>query len=69
MSVHQRFIRGVLNPIDIWRAGDQAKLRFLEEFDRSQFLPLQDLFAMQFERLRTLLEHVYRRCPFYKRDV
>lgn len=66
MSVRQRLIRDVLNPIDVWRAGDQAKLLFLKEFERSQFLPLQDLLAMQFERLRTLLEHAYRRCPFYK---
>ena len=66
MSVRQRIIRDVLNPIDLWRAGDQAKLRFLKEFERTQFLPLQELRALQIERLRALLEHAYRRCPFYK---
>ncbi len=66
MNVRQRFIRGVLNPIDIWRAGDQDKLRYLKEFARTQFLPIHDLRAIQMERLSTLLEHAYRRCPFYK---
>jgi phenylacetate-CoA ligase len=66
MSVRQRLIRDFLYPIDMWRSGDLARLRHLKEFERTQFLALPDLRAIQLERLRSLLEHAYLECPFYK---
>lgn len=66
MSLRQRLVRDVLNPLDLWRAGDQQKLRHLREFERSQYLPSGDLRAIQLRRLRSLLEHAYNRCAFYK---
>lgn len=61
----QRFIRDVLNPLDLWRAGDLEKLRYLREFERTQYLPPEAIRAIQFDRLRLALEHAYDRCPFY----
>ena len=40
--------------------------RYSREPDRSQFLSTEELRALQFHRLRRLLEHAYRRCPFYR---
>lgn len=66
MSLYQRLIRDVFHPVALWGRGDLARLRYLKEFERTQYLPLENFREMQFERLKALLAHAYRQCAFYK---
>ena len=36
------------------------------ELEASQFLSTEELQTLQFRRLQRLLEHAYRRCPYYR---
>lgn len=66
MSIYQQLVRRVLYPIDRWRTGDSGEMRWLAEFNRTQFLSSDELQSLQFQRLRSLLDHAYRQCPFYR---
>jgi phenylacetate-CoA ligase len=65
MDMYQHLVRHVLYPLDRWRTGDYGEMRWLAEFERTQYLPTAELDAMQLWRLQTLLEHAYRNCPYY----
>jgi phenylacetate-CoA ligase len=43
----------------------ESHLRHLGELERTQFLAPEKLKLLQFERLRTVVEHAYNHCPFY----
>jgi phenylacetate-CoA ligase len=66
MALYQRLVRDVFLPLSLWRSGELAQLRYLREFERTQFLPADELRALQERRLRVLLDHAYRQCPFYR---
>lgn len=66
MSFQQRLIRDVLSPLALWRSGDFDQWRYLREFERSQYLPPEQLRQLQWQRLQKLLAHAYARCPFYR---
>ena len=67
MSLYQKLVRHVFFPLSLWRSGETAQLRFLKEFERTQYLPEAALRHLQWSRLQTLLEHAYLRCSFYRR--
>src|SRR4051812_5132996 len=54
---HPRKTAGNADPI--WKA--------YEELDRSQWMTLQQLEALQLRRLQTLLTHCYEAVPYYRR--
>lgn len=66
MALYQRLVRDVLYPLDLWRTGDGAELRYLREFERTQFLSPEELRGLAFERLQHMVRHVYERCSFYR---
>jgi phenylacetate-CoA ligase len=66
MPLYQRLVRHVLVPLSLWRSGELAQLRYLREFESTQFLPAEELRRLQWQRLRTLLAHAYHQCPFYR---
>jgi phenylacetate-CoA ligase len=66
MALYQRLVRDVFLPLSLWRSGELAQLRYLREFERTQFLPAAALRALQAKRLSVLLDHAYRQCPFYR---
>jgi phenylacetate-CoA ligase len=66
MSVRQLLIRHLTYPLSHLRSGDAAQLRYIREFERTQYLPADELRALQESRLRELLDHAYRHCPFYR---
>ena len=45
----------------------ESHLRHLGELERTQFLAPENLRLLQFERLKTVIEHAYNHCPFYAR--
>jgi phenylacetate-CoA ligase len=65
MPLYQRFVRDVLVPLTLWRRGELAQLHYEREFERTQFLPPEELRRLQLGRLRALLSHAYEQCPFY----
>ncbi len=68
MSFYQQIVRNVLYPLDRWRSGDGAELRYLREFERTQFLSPAELQELQLKRLKALVRHAYEQCPFYRKQ-
>jgi len=68
MSFYQRIVRNVLYPLDRRRSGDGAELRYLREFERTQYLSEAELRELQLQRLKRLLAHAYKQCPFYRKQ-
>jgi phenylacetate-CoA ligase len=66
MSLYQRLVRDVLVPLSLWRSGELVQLRYLREFERTQYLPAAELRRLQWQRLKGLLVHAYQQCPFYR---
>jgi phenylacetate-CoA ligase len=66
MAFYQRLVRDVLHPLSLWRAGEVSQLRYLREFERTQWLRPAELESLQVTRLRALLHHAYQQCPFYR---
>ncbi len=66
MSFSQRLVRDVFQPLILWQAGDYGQIRWLREFERTQYLSAEGLRRLQTERLRALLRHAWEQCPFYR---
>jgi phenylacetate-CoA ligase len=66
MDISRQLIRNVVWPLVVRSRGESAELRYLREFERTQFLPADEIRALQLSRLRTLLDHAYRRCRFHR---
>ena len=66
MDLRQRLARHLFYPLSLWRSGGLAELQYLHEFERTQFLPPEQLRELQLARLRTLAAHAYQACPFYR---
>src|SRR4051812_42996971 len=66
MPLYQRLVRDVFLPLSLWRSGELAQLRYLRQFESTQYLPPEELRRLQWRRLRTLLAHAYQQCPFYR---
>src|SRR5258708_5067931 len=66
MALHQRLVRDVLMPLALRRAGEIAQIRYLREFERSQWLGSEEIRSLQLTRLKALLRHAHEQCPFYR---
>ena len=66
MSFYPKLVRNVFLPLSLWRAGEMAQLRYLREFERTQYLSAEAIRHLQWQRLQVLLEHAYIQCPFYR---
>ncbi|MEW5794996.1 MAG: phenylacetate--CoA ligase family protein [Candidatus Zixiibacteriota bacterium] len=62
----QPLAKHVFFPLFALKQGSSVP-RHLREFERSQYFSPDRIAAMQLERLRALLGHAYRNCPFYTR--
>ena len=63
-ELHRALARGLFG-VDKWRLGEAMTLRYLREFERTQFLSLEELKDLQLGRLRALVRHAQANCPFY----
>src|SRR3954468_21990515 len=66
MRLYQKLVRNLFYPLALRRSGDAEQLRWLHEFERTQYLPSEELRRLQFCRLAALLSHAHARCPFYR---
>jgi phenylacetate-CoA ligase len=64
-AIYPKLVRKVLLPLSLWRSGETAQLRYLREFEQTQFLSEDALRDLQWRRLVALLEHARKQCPFY----
>ena len=66
MRIYQKLVRNLFYPLVLRRSGDADQLHWLQEFERTQYLPADELRRLQFCRLSALLSHAHARCPFYR---
>ncbi len=64
--LHKTLVKNVFLPLSLARNGELAQLRYLAEFERTQWLSADELRAIQWRRLHALLRHAYQHCPFYR---
>lgn len=67
MTLYSKLVRNVFLPLSLWHRGELAQMRYLREYERTQFLSTEAIRELQWQRLQTLLRHVYAECPFYRR--
>jgi len=66
---YQSFAKCVVLPLILWRGGESARLRYLREFERTQFLSVEEIRELQYQRLKNMLRHAYEQCPFYRQRL
>jgi phenylacetate-CoA ligase len=66
MRLYPKLVRNLFLPLSLWRNGELAQLRYLHEFEQTQFWSTDAIRELQWQRLRTLLRHAYAQCPFYR---
>jgi phenylacetate-CoA ligase len=68
MDAYQQIVKHVIFPLNAWRQGSRT-LRHLRDLEESQYLPADRIAELQMERLRALLTHAARYCPFYAERI
>src|SRR5437773_2202016 len=63
MRIYQKLVRNVFYPLVLRRSGDAGQLPWLREFERTQYLPPDELRRLQFCRLSARLSHAPARRP------
>jgi phenylacetate-CoA ligase len=63
--LHRALVKHLFTPLALARNGELAQLRYLHEFERTQWLGTEALRELQWRRLQALLRHAHAECPFY----
>ncbi len=66
MDLYASLVRNVFYPLALRRSGDARQMRWLREFERTQYLSADELNALRLSRVELLLAHAYQQCPFYR---
>jgi phenylacetate-CoA ligase len=69
MEIPHFLRRHVLYPLALLRSGEVARLRYLREFERTQYATAEELRSLQEQRLRALIDHAYAHVPFYRARI
>lgn len=67
MTFYPKLVRNVFLPMSLWRNGELQQMRYLDEYERTQFLSTEAIRELQWQRLQALLRHAYAESPFYRR--
>jgi phenylacetate-CoA ligase len=67
VSLYSGLVRNFFYPLALLHRGERAQLRYLREFERSQYFSADELRQVQTKRLRALLFHAHARCSFYRK--
>lgn len=59
-------VRRKLGELALSAVGEGQRIRFLREYERSQFWSTDQLQELQLERATRILNHAYDNCPFYR---
>ncbi len=68
MSTYSSFLERVAMPLVGW-AMRMPVTRYLRELEESQWWSPEELQALQWRKLKRLLDHAYRRVPYYRRRM
>ncbi len=66
MPLANLIIRRVVHPMNLWVDGDWAEARYFREYQRTQFLPPDQIRALQLNRLQRRLRQAFEQCPYYR---
>jgi len=69
MDLRAGLSRNVFYPLILWRSGEWGELRWLREFERTQYLSADELIALRLRRLQAILAHAFEQCPFYRQRM
>lgn len=68
MNLHEILFRHVMYPLYESVLRRRATLRHLAEYERSQWLSADEIEALQWARLKRLIDHCWREVPYYQRQ-
>jgi phenylacetate-CoA ligase len=68
MSAYSAFLERVAMPAVGWAVG-MPVARYVRELEASQWWSPEDLRALQWRKFKRLLDHAYRRVPYYRRRM
>ncbi|HQH54343.1 MAG TPA: phenylacetate--CoA ligase family protein [Candidatus Hydrogenedentes bacterium] len=69
MDLVPEIIRHVIFPLWLFKDGKGRVLKYLREFERSQFLTESDIRERQLQKLLLMVRHAYANCEFYRRRL
>ncbi|OIQ49166.1 Phenylacetate-coenzyme A ligase [Pseudodesulfovibrio hydrargyri] len=64
-NLYETFHKHVIHPLWTWKDGEY-NAPYVKEFERTQYLGLEEIRDLQFQRLEKLVRESYAFCPFYK---
>lgn len=67
MSAYEHAFRSALFPLYETLLRRRSTLRYLREYEASQWLPADRVAELQWHKLRRLIEHCWREVPYYQR--
>ena len=67
MSLRSQIVRRVIHPAWLIKDGRTHVLKYLRDFERSQFSPLEIVRGQQLQKLRLMVRHAYENCDFYRK--
>jgi len=66
MDLYAQVARNLIYPL--WTLKDRnRRLKFLKEYEKTQWWPKKKIENLQWERLKKMLEDAYLNCPFYRK--
>ena len=68
MSLYENLFRHILYPFYESALRRRQTLRYLAEYERSQWLSADEVAALQWSGLKRLIEHCWREVPYYQRQ-
>ncbi|MCC6493233.1 MAG: phenylacetate--CoA ligase family protein [Pirellulales bacterium] len=66
MSLASLAIRRIVHPLHLAHNGHYAQERYLREYERTQYLPFEEVQRLQLRRLQKRLRHAYLHCRYYR---
>ena len=66
MDIQQKAIQHLVYPLNLWRTNNLPRLKYIREYERTQFLSRAEIEQLQLERFQRLFEYAYDSCDFYK---
>jgi len=65
--MYSKLVKHLIFPTAQLLRGGKS-LRFIREWERTQWLPAQDLRRLQLEKLKKMLRHAAENVPYYRRS-
>jgi phenylacetate-CoA ligase len=66
MNINQKSIRIITIKV-LYSIKGRSTFKYLQEFERNQWLPKKEIERIQWVKLQSLLDYAYRNVPFYKK--